>query len=112
MFIPHHFAHADVDHFVVMPNHVHGIIVIHHSSETFTPEQFGKPVSASISTIVRSYKSIVTREINKLRQSQGNRVWQSRFHDHIIRSETALNKIREYVLYNPALWEDDTFYEE
>jgi len=108
--IPEHFAFVKVDQYIVMPNHVHVIIVIFDHNEKYSPEGFQRPVGGSVSTIIRSYKSIVTREINRLRQTRG-KIWQSRFHDHIIRNEGSLNKIREYVKYNPALWEKDTFYD-
>lgn len=70
-------------------------------------ERFGKPVSGSIPTIVRSYKSAVTAEINNLRAVPGVPVRQRGFHEHIIRDEDSLNRIREYIAFNPANWLND-----
>jgi len=82
--IPNHFPHVQLDAFIVMPNHVHGILVIAHhaapddvgarhavpqpptASHNPTVEQFGKPVHGSIPTIVRSFKSATTKRINAL----------------------------------------------
>jgi hypothetical protein len=72
-------------------------------------ESFGKPVEGSLSTVIRSYKSIVTRTIREMSATEII-VWQGRFHDHIIRSESSLNYIRQYVMNNPALWREDRFY--
>jgi REP element-mobilizing transposase RayT len=108
--IPAHFPHAVLDEMVVMPNHVHGIVWINGrgtACRTPTMEQFGQPVSGSISTIVRSFKSAVTKHINELHGVSGNTIWQRNFYERIIRNETELNGIREYIRSNPALWATD-----
>ncbi|MEP7286896.1 MAG: hypothetical protein ABI947_14155 [Chloroflexota bacterium] len=111
--IPDHFPMVELDGFVVMPNHIHGILVL---GETAPPqhrgqpiESFGTPVLRSLSTVIRSYKSIVTRTSRAITGSEGI-VWQGRFHDHIIRHEDDLHRIQQYVANNPARWHDDTFY--
>jgi REP element-mobilizing transposase RayT len=121
--IPDHFPHIETDLFVVMPNHVHGILLLtdmtdstrtrHCRVPTEQPktEAFGLPVKGSLSTVVRSYKSIVTREIRRATQSQIV-VWQGRYHDHVIRNEHDLNQIREYIVNNPAKWREDILYAE
>jgi REP element-mobilizing transposase RayT len=58
----------------------------------------------SLSTIVRSYKSAVTKMINKSRNTPGRSVWQRNFHEHIIRNEAEMNLIREYIQNNPLKW--------
>lgn len=111
--IPAHFPHAELDAFVVMPNHIHGIIVIvdHGSRDTAcrvpTMESFGKPVPGSLPTIVRSFKSAVTRHINQSRDTPGQPVWQRNYYEHIVRNEHALNRIRNYIETNPARWAHD-----
>jgi putative transposase len=119
--IPQHFPGIELDAFVVMPNHVHGILVFdipksgHGSAVSLPPkhheEGFSKPIQGSLSTIIRSYKSIVTRTI---RQTQDTEmiVWQGRFYDHVIRNESSLNHIRQYILTNPARWHEDQLYAE
>jgi len=98
-----------------MPNHVHMIIVIWHNNEsgngtacrTPTVEKFGKPVKQSVPTIIRSYKSIVTKRINILRNTPGVSVWQRNYYEHIIRNEREMNRIRRYIINNPPNWEYD-----
>jgi REP element-mobilizing transposase RayT len=112
--IPEHFPHVLLDEFVVMPNHVHGIIVImathivgarHAVPQQFgKPEQFAKPVPGSIPTIVRSFKSAATKRINHHRGTPGAPVWQRDYFEHIIRNDESLNRIREYILNNPLQW--------
>jgi REP element-mobilizing transposase RayT len=114
--IPDHFPHAQLDAFVVMPNHVHGIIVIvgarHHmdvGARHAVPlqEQFGRPVPGSIPTIIRSVKSATTKRINEIRNAPGTLIWQRNYYEHIIRDEESLNRIREYILSNPLRWHLD-----
>ncbi len=102
--------------FVVMPNHVHGIIWImdddvvgarRRRAPTTTTEQFGKPVSGSIPTIVRAFKSAVTKRINDLRGTPHVRVWQRNYYEHIIRDDESLNRIRQYIVENPMRWAFD-----
>ena len=66
------------------------------------------PKSNSISTIIRSYKSAVTKHANRLGFDFG---WQTRFYDHIVRNEKAFQNISNYIINNPANWDKDKFYE-
>jgi putative transposase len=101
----------ELDEWVVMPNHFHGILVINECRGTArrapTVEQFGKPVPGSIPTIIRSFKSAVTKRINELRKSPGAKIWQRNYYEHIIRDENELNRMREYITNNPLKWEFD-----
>ena len=72
-----------------------------------TLEQFGKPTSDSIPTIIRLFKSVTTKRVNALRGTPGIPIWQRNYHEHIIRDESELNRIREYVINNPAGWDKD-----
>ena len=118
-------AEIELDEWVVMPNHFHGILVIADGRGTArrarnddgatmgtarrapTVERFGQPVSGSVPTIIRSFKSAATKRINELRQSLGTKLWQRNYWEHIVRNETELNRIREYIQSNPARWELD-----
>jgi putative transposase len=76
MAIPEHFDNAAVDEFIIMPNHVHGIVVIlnvgaRHAVPLPTTAKFGKPMARSFPTIVRSFKSATTKQINDLRHTPG-----------------------------------------
>ena len=113
--IPDHFSNIEIDQSVIMPNHVHMIIVIWHNNESgngtacraTTRERFGKPVQQSIPTIIRSFKSAVSKQINTYRKSSGQSIWQRNYYEHIIRDERELNRIRRYVINNPPKWEYD-----
>ncbi len=105
----------ELDEWVVMPNHFHGIIIILDGRGTArraptAVEQFGKPVSGSIPTIIRSFKSAVTKRINEYRQMVGAKLWQRNYWERIIRNETELNHIREYIHNNPDSWEQDKLF--
>ncbi len=106
------------DEFVVMPNHVHGIIWIVEpnvgAQRRCAPPKPGgvtpnNVASGSLGAIIRSFKSAVTRRINVLRGTSGARVWQRNYWEHIIRNERALNAIRRYILYNPDRWAWDRY---
>ncbi len=120
--IPNHFTGLSVDEFVIMPNHIHGILSFvgaRHAvpelttepksnvSPRETIEQFGKPVVGSLPTIIRSFKSTVTKKINQIRNLRGGPLWQRNYYEHVIRNENELNRIREYILKNPLKWELD-----
>jgi REP element-mobilizing transposase RayT len=113
--IPEHFRQAQLDEFVVMPNHVHGTLVIidvgaRHASPlrvTDTPHRPAGPKQHSLSAIVGSFKSAVSKCINEMRGSSGVSVWQRNYYEHIIRGDNELGRIREYVVNNPLQWEMD-----
>ena len=100
-----------LDEFVVMPNHLHGIIELAESRDTArrvpAKERFGKPTKNSIPTIIRSYKSAVTKKVNELNNQPGDKVWQRNYYDHIIRNRQDLNRIRKYIRDNPNNWENN-----
>ena len=101
---------VELDEWIIMPNHLHGIIVLNHAIETprrgvSTANNRTGSKPNSIGSIVGQFKSICTKRI----WSGGflNFAWQSRFHDHIIRDEESLIRIREYIVNNPAKWDLD-----
>ena len=99
----------ELDRWVVMPDHFHGIIVVSNGRGTArrapTVEQFGKPVVGSVPTIIRSFKSAVTNRVNKMYQTPGGKLWQRNYWEHIIRTNDELIRIREYILQNPINWQ-------
>lgn len=111
--LPNHYPNIRLDAFCVMPNHVHGIIVIDNGmmDGTGIVETGFKPVSTNhgLFEMVRALKTFSARRINQLRNTAGNPVWQTRFHDHIIRNDKSLNRIREYIANNPKTWNADLF---
>jgi putative transposase len=133
--IPDHFPFVKLGAFVVMPNHVHGIITIvetlhvetgHvktlHATSLPPPEPTSHPphestkneiISAispktgSLASIIRSYKSAVRRFSKSFHP---NFEWQPRFHDQIVRDEEAYRTISEYIIKNPSKWKEDDFF--
>jgi len=111
--IPEHFSHVVLDEFVVMPNHVHGIIVImathdvgatHASPLRVRPRG---PQRQSIASIVGSIKSAAAKRINEYRGTPGAPVWQRNYYEHVVRDDQPLNHIREYIATNPLRWHLD-----
>ena len=107
--IPKHFQNAELDYYVIMPNHLHGIIILNESGKDVacnvsTDNKYSEisPKPGSLSTIIRSLKSEVTREIHRIGYHDFN--WQPRFYDRIIRNEKELYKIRNYIEKNPLKW--------
>lgn len=107
--IPEHFDNTQVDEFVIMPNHIHGIVVISNvgARHAVPFSAFGKPMANSLATIVASFKSATTKQINNLRQTSGVSVWQRNYYEHVIRNEQSLHRIREYIANNPGRWDFD-----
>jgi putative transposase len=120
--LPKRFPNIDLGAYVIMPNHMHGIIQIingrgsagnlsdpddESSRRAPTHEQFQKPIKGSIPTIIRSYKSAVSYRINLMRRTDGVPVWQRNYYEHVIRSEKDLQNKTDYIESNPQLWEQD-----
>ncbi|MCF8460332.1 MAG: hypothetical protein K9G46_06385 [Flavobacteriales bacterium] len=129
--IPEQFPFVRLEEWVVMPNHMHGIITIDRRdainrvstmddavgtdaiNRVSTGESTGGATGnknpmlhQNLSTIIRWYKGRATFEARKI---HADFAWQSRFHDHVIRNEENHTKIRYYVLNNPLLWNQDKF---
>ena len=136
--IPDHFPHVKLDEFVVMPNHIHGLLILDNSlvgtrhgvslrstsCDDVGPchgmalptrqeygqkiNQFSKPVRYSVSVIINQFKSSVKRWCNK--NGSNYFQWQSRFYDQILHNEESIDWIREYIGNNPKNWSDDELY--
>jgi len=105
--IPTHYQGIDIDEFVVMPNHIHGIIYIHNNVVTeHCSVTTGNHRCGLLSKIIKSYKEMFVKGI-KGNFGDYDFHWQRSYYDHVIRSGYSLDKIREYILLNPANWEKD-----
>ena len=107
MDIPKHFPFVVLDVFVVMPNHVHGLIYFDKPDyDKWETNKFG-PQSQNLGSVLRGYKIGVTKFSNERKLTFD---WQERFHDHVVRSEKEFYLIRNYILDNPNRWLQDKFY--
>lgn len=120
-----HFTLIELDSFIVMPNHIHGILIIKGRGEasgytetttnvTQAPDAspLHRPrgtVKRSLGAIIQNFKSVSTRKVNQLRGTPGEIIWQRSYFDHVIRTERTLLAIRQYIQNNPARWEFDRY---
>jgi putative transposase len=101
-----HYSNLTFDAFVVMPNHIHGILVL--ADDLVGAGLKPAPTQRhALPEIIRAFKTFSARRINACRGTLGVPVWQRNYYEHIIRNEKALTRIRQYIAYNPARWADD-----
>ena len=122
-------AEIKLDAWVVMPNHIHGILTITdvggECNRRSRPDQRSLttgvgvpdrgdrrvaptgPGPRSLGAIVAGFKSASARRINAFRGTPGASVWQRNYYEHVIRYEAVLNRIRQYIAENPARWAED-----
>ncbi|MFH0894110.1 MAG: transposase [Bacteroidota bacterium] len=116
--LPEHYPYVALDAFVIMPNHVHGIIVLRPDpivgaglKPARTKPARTKPARTikrhALPEIVRGLKTFSSRRINEIRNTPGVKLWQRNYYEHIIRNENELYKIRKYIQENPLKWETD-----
>ncbi|MGQ9774011.1 transposase [Chloroflexus sp.] len=104
--LPNHVDNIELDAFVVMPNHVHGIIII-VGAGAGSVGAGSEPAPTPLPEIVRQFKTFSARRVNQWRGMVGQPVWQRNYYEHIIRDETSLQRIREYIATNPNQWAAD-----
>jgi putative transposase len=94
--LPERFTYLGLDQHCVMPNHLHGILVLE------------EPSTVPLGSIVRAFKGAATRQIRETGKPAF--AWQDDFYERIVRDDRALARIRQYILDNPARWTEDRFY--
>ena len=142
--LPRHYAHVRLDAWVVMPNHVHGIVLLKPDDDMagagLKPRAGLKPAPTGVGVlpsrvsdgsryrgadgsilkpaptglrrhgipeVVRAFKTFSARRINAARGAVGTSFWQRNYYEHVIRDEESLDRIRQYVVDNPARWDED-----
>jgi REP element-mobilizing transposase RayT len=95
--LPKHYPNVSLDAFCIMPNHIHGIIVLVDATTV-----------QGLPEIVRALKSFSARRINHLRGSPGTPVWQRNYYEHILTNDDELGKARFYIINNPLKWQNNT----
>ena len=125
--MPNRFPSITMDQFVVMPNHIHGIVVIHQPAADAGPPlpqpAVGAPLvgaqatprvaPAPLGNVIGAFKSLTTLEYSRGVDSKAwpafdRRLWQRNYYEHIIRNERELEDIREYIWNNPLAWDMDS----
>jgi putative transposase len=128
--ISNHYPNVVLDEFVIMPNHIHGIIQIIDNNTRIQNNQNGENVGAqnieplqpkqninkyqhiipgSIGAIIRGFKIGVTKWFRQ--NTDIYTVWQRNYHEHIIRNEKEFYRIKNYIRQNPIMWSDDRYYQ-
>lgn len=103
--LPDRFTKLSLDEFIIMPNHVHGILVLNGPDERDHADvRHARPTLAAV---VGAFKSISAIAANRLLGRSGTPFWQRNYYEHVIRSDEKLNQIRQYIRDNPAKWADD-----
>lgn len=128
--LPKYHGNLELNEFVIMPNHLHGIIILINdnlgqnsvgagladiSDKKQTTSQQNPPFPTSqpqtkpkkLPEILRGFKTFSARRINQMRRTSGVPVWQRNYYEHIIRNEESLQHIRQYIINNPLSWELD-----
>ncbi len=109
-------SEVELDRYVVMPNHLHGLVFFQPKDRPPEPPTANPPGTPherpkrSLGSFMGGYKSTVTTGVNRTRSTPGMRVWQRNYWDHIVRTERALRAIRRYIDSNPARWSLDRYH--
>ena len=100
------YPYVELGAWVVMPNHSHGILIIHddgRGGSRTTPTMRRKPLGR----LIGAFKTVSTKHINLLRDTEGQVVWQRNYYERIIRDEREMDRIWRYIESNPSTWADD-----
>ena len=125
--LPVRFSNCDLDVLQIMPNHIHGIMILKDTvGEGFTPAPKEQketiddratarvaPTNGRIGDIIGAYKSLVSKtclEIFKSKNTTMGKLWQRNYYEHIIRNEQSYQIVAEYIMNNPAKWQEDKLY--
>jgi putative transposase len=100
------FPSVEPDAFVVMPNHVHGIIAFVGAGLALPEDKSAASSAPTLADVVRAFKSLSAIQVNRRLMRSGS-LWLRNYYEHVVRNEQELTAIREYIQANPALWDDD-----
>jgi REP element-mobilizing transposase RayT len=100
------YEYVELGAWVIMPNHHHGILVIHDGRGGSRPAP--TPIKRKpLGGLIGAFKTVSTKHINLLRDTEGQVVWQRNYYEHIIRNESEMDRITRYIESNPSMWMDD-----
>lgn len=112
---PRHFPGVELQAYVVMPNHIHGVVAIFRRARHAVPlrdtkskvEAFGKPIAGSLPTIIRSFKAAVSKRVRAMRRLPTTQIWQRNYYERVIRTGDEFDEVSRYIWENPKAWEFD-----
>ena len=106
--LPDHYPYVALDAFVLMPNHIHAVILIMDTvGAGLKPARTRREERHALPEIVRGFKTFSARRINLAIGRTGQPVWQRNYYEHVIRNERDLDSKRQYIVGNPAKWQED-----
>lgn len=112
--LPVHFSGVELDSFVALPNHLHGVLFIESGSKDEESKPKGSATDTSpvlrprsLGAVIGSFKSAATKRINQNQDTPGRKVWLRNYYEHIIRDADDLIRIRKYISGNPTNWAQD-----
>lgn len=101
---------VELDMFVLMPNHLHGIIIISDDQVPANATRFSTLKAGSLGAIIGQFKSIVTKRVRRLPDRPDHLIWQRNYYENVIRTHKIWNRIRKYVATNPERWFEDSLF--
>jgi putative transposase len=101
--LPDRFPGMELDAFVIMPNHVHGIVAFVGAGLALPGDKGAASSAPTLGDVVRAFKSLSAIRVNCLLRRSGS-LWQRNYYEHVIRNERELDRIREYIATNPLRW--------
>ena len=99
------YPYVTLDEYVVMPNHLHGIIVV--SNDDQGGSRTAPTRRKSLGRLVAAFKTVSTKQFNLAHGTPGQMLWQRNFYEHVIRNDEEMERVREYIAFNPMHWETD-----
>ena len=127
MWLGSQYLYVELHEYVIMPNHLHGLIMIHDvagrggsraapATDSMAPLELGDdPISDMIKVkpmgeLVGAFKTVSTKQVNLLRGSPGAQLWQRGFYEHVVRKPREIDRLRTYIVQNPLKWELDEYH--
>ncbi|NER95141.1 MAG: transposase [Symploca sp. SIO1B1] len=110
LYLPTRYPNLELDEFVIMPNHVHCILVITEATEQLPQRELSQPKQRRkmlLPKVVGYFKMNSAKAVNQHRLSSGRSLWQPNYYERIIRNEAELDRVRRYIVNNPAKWNQD-----
>ncbi len=126
LWLANQYDYVNLDEFVIMPNHMHGIIFLGDGVAIVQGASRGAPTSGAptlgapalgaptsrkpLGQLIGAFKTVSTKQTNVIRNAPGMRLWQRNYYEHVIRCESGFARVREYIANNAFNWEKDEYY--